>query len=157
MLMSNIDFKIFTRRGRPGNSTLCLDELQILTLKQNVFGSSGYIRATGTPFAWNYGKRGRSEVNMQIRDDLTRCSQTIVTFPLRLNSSVKINRDLCLQAPGVPFTYLFAEVDGVFRGRGLAPRPRAARLPEAQLSCGVLLSPSDEEPNALWFDITNAM
>ena len=94
--MSGIDYNIFTRRGRPGNSTLCLDELQILTLEQNVFSSSGYSRTISTPFAWNYGKRGRSEVNMQIRDDLTQCTQTIVTFPLRLNSSVEINRDLCL-------------------------------------------------------------
>lgn len=92
--MSGIDYNIFTRRGRPGNSTLCLDELRILTLEQNVFSSFGYSRTISTLFAWNYGKRGRSEVNMQIRDDLTQCTETIVTFPLRLNSSVEINRDV---------------------------------------------------------------
>lgn len=94
---------------------------------------------------------------MQIRDQLTLCSQIIVTFPLRLSSPVEIKWDLWLRALDVPFAYLFAEVDAAFKGRGLPPRPRAARLPEAQLSCGFLLSPSDEEPNALWFDITNTM
>lgn len=60
-----------TRGGRPGNFTLCLEELPILTLEGSVFGSSGYVRATSSPFNKNYAKRGRSKVNMQIRDELT--------------------------------------------------------------------------------------
>lgn len=64
-----------------------------------------------------------------------------------------LKRDLCVEDLGVPPTYLLAEVEADFRGRGLPPRPRAARLPLAQLSCEALLSPSDEELTTLCSDI----
>lgn len=89
----------------------------------------------------------RVEVNMQIRDQL------VINFLLHLHSSVQITRDPQLQG----FTYLLAAVEADFWGRGLAPRPRAERLPSQLSGCGALLSPSDEELNALWFDMTSTM
>lgn len=53
---------------------------------------------------------------------------------------------LLLQSTFPLFTYLLADVEVDFWGRGLLALPRADRFP-VQPSC-VLLSPSDDEPTA---------
>lgn len=140
--MSPIYSNIFTRRGRPW----ILKNYILWQLNMVCLGLLYKVKPF-FPFFPKISLSGEHvEVNMQIRDQL------VINFPLHLHSSVQITRDPRLQG----FTYLLADVEADLKGRGLAPRPRAERLP-SQLSWGVLLSPSDEELNALWFDMTSTM